>query len=169
MCIYLYVRVHIHLYTYIYIYRYIYIYTDTHIYIQIYIYIYIYRYAYIYTDIYVYIYTYIYMHIYMYICSIALYQESLAAEPAISPLVEHYSRTIICEVGLGVLWGFTVDSKKLEYRLSWTPKVCKVAASLAIYSGFGPCFYIRWGPCGEVSACFPSGASEFLGWGLDTY
>ena len=37
---------------------------------------------------------------------------------------------------------------------SWTPKVCRIMASLAVYSGFGPLFYI---PCGSrllVMTCF---------------
>ena len=28
---------------------------------------------------------------------------------------------------------------------SWTPKVCRTTAFLAVYSGFGPLFYILWG------------------------
>ena len=32
-----------------------------------------------------------------------------------------------------------------QLSLAWTPKVCKIMAFWAVFSGFGPLFYILWG------------------------
>ena len=46
---------------------------------------------------------------------------------------------------------------------TWTPKVCKIIGLWAMYSGFGPLFYILWGSrCDDIRGRIPDEGRLFL-------
>ena len=51
---------------------------------------------------------------------------------------------IICTIR-SIFYGIKYMISDTLHDISWTPKVCTIMALWAVFSGFGPLFYMLWG------------------------